>query len=186
MTLHYPFKHLGNIMNIDMSPAEELFLSLHTAVSLVSNPDGLLRAIASESPDVKHSMELFNCFNPDTYHFAILEACVDFVQDKARNRPRVLFTLRDEGPASQMQVVSVDISDPQHSISDHWEALLTQLAFHYPNTLKRIAESGTLINESRAMEVDRVAGNHKFCDYQKNFYRNMVGQFVELEEIEND
>ena len=175
-------------MKVDIRPAEELFITLHAATQYVCDPNSDLREIAAANQDQPLSFSLFKCFNPSKCWYCDLEATLDFFWDKSRKRPRVFFAIKSEGQASTIHRISLDISDPQHSISDHWESLIGQLAMYDPETLKRIAESGGYIDECRNnhVPVDRVQALHKFCDYQKNVYINLTSQFVDLEELDHD
>ncbi|UVD32172.1 hypothetical protein [Vibrio phage phiKT1028] len=174
-------------MKVDLRPAEALFLTLDAAVKMLSNPESKLKELVMESHQRKYNMVLVDGFNPKECWFRDFNITLCLSYDSIRQERIALFTLRDEDLANHENVISIDISDNTRPLSEHWEALLRIMAYHYPETLQRIAESGDHIDRHRVYdEIDRERGLYKFCDFQKSQYESLVSLFTDLEEPEHD
>lgn len=174
-------------MQVDLQPAEDLFLTLHQATSLLSEPTKELEEKAKNAKNHRIDIILVDCFNPKECWYREFTVALTVAWDVTRGERLAFLIVTDEGLGNQRDVVSIDLTDITKPISEHWESLIRLIAVSHPETLARIAESGSHIERSRTIPLkDRTAGLHKFCDYQRNQFISLVKSFADLEAPEHD
>ncbi|BAW98214.1 hypothetical protein [Vibrio phage pTD1] len=174
-------------MQVDLQPAEDLFLTLHQAMTLLNTPNKELEDKAKNSKRHKFDLVLVDCFNPSECWYREFTIYLTVAWDETRGERLAFLTVTDEDLGNLRNIISIDLTDITKPISEHWESLIRLIAVSHPETLGRIAIAGAHIDHSRTVPLkDRTTGLHKFCDFQRNQYISLVKSFADLEVQEND
>lgn len=159
----------------DMRPASGLFLTLYGALKRQRETENSLRELAKGCKNGRVSLELVNCFDPANYRFSVFDITLYYWLNEQIGEPICLFTIRDEGQGNQMNVITLDISNPDAKLEDLFTSLLFILASHYPDTLTRIAESeNDILEKLRWGEEYVLAGKPRFKIKEQALYRDLV------------
>lgn len=174
-------------MQVDLQPAEDLFLTLHQAMGFLTTPTKELEEQAKNSKRHKFELVLVDCFNPSECWYREFTVALTVAWDVTRGERLAFLTVIDEDLGNLRNIVSIDLTDITKPISEHWESLIRLIAVSHPETLGRIAVAGSHIERSRTIPLkDRTAGLHKFCDFQRNQFISLVKSFADLEVPENE
>lgn len=166
----------------DMRPAIGLFLTLYGALKRFRDKEPSMKELSQEYKDNRFCKELVNCFDPASYRFSVFDITLDYWHHTDLNKEIALITIRDEGQGNHMNTISLDISDPNVTLEELWCNLLHILAFRYPDTLTRIAESGNDILENFTLsETYVLGGKHRFKEPLQELYISLTTPLLDNE-----
>ncbi|QCW23119.1 hypothetical protein HWC35_gp003 [Vibrio phage USC-1] len=166
----------------DMRPAVGLFLTLYGALKRLRDQEPPMKELSQEYRDNRFCKELVNCFDPASYRFSVFDITLDYWFHKELNKEIALVTIRDEGQGNHMNTINLDISDPNITLETLWVNLLHILAFRYPDTLTRIAESGDDILENLSLgELYVLGGKHRFSEPLQTLYVSLTSPLLDNE-----
>lgn len=155
----------------DIKPAIGLFLTLYGALKRLRDRESPMKELSREYKDNRFCKELVNCFDPASYRFSVFDITLDYWFHTELDKEVALVTIRDEGQGNHINTISLDISDPNVTLETLWCNLLHILAFRYPDTLTRIAESGNDILENFVLgEIYLLGGKHRFNESLQELY----------------